>query len=93
MAGIASRSSFPTSPVRCQADRLLPWLLDAISHVPANRIVIVNGTGSHRANTPAELSAMVGEDVLRRYRVVNHDSHDPSTLALAGSARTDSPCC
>ena len=64
--------------------RLLPWLFDAISHVPADRIVIINGTGSHRANTPAELSAMVGSDVFGRFRVVNHDSHDPSTLAMAG---------
>ncbi len=71
--------------------RLLPWLLDAISHVPAGRIVIVNGTGSHRANTLAELSAMVGEEVLRRYRVVNHDSHDPSTLALAGIGQDGQP--
>ena len=46
-------------------DRLLPWLLAELAHVPAERIVIVNGTGSHRANTPDELSAMVGEDVLR----------------------------
>jgi nickel-dependent lactate racemase len=65
-------------------DRLLPWLLDAISHVPPDQIVVINGTGSHRANTPAELSAMVGSDVSSRYRVINHDSHDPATLAKAG---------
>ena len=73
------------------SDRLLPWLLEAISHVPDNRIVIVNGTGSHRANTPQELSAMVGADVLVRYRVVNHDSHDPSALTNAGSGQDGQP--
>ena len=65
-------------------DRLLPWLLGAIAHVPDPQIVIINGTGSHRANTPSELAAMVGPAILARYRVVNHDSHDSSTLAGAG---------
>jgi nickel-dependent lactate racemase len=66
------------------SDRLLPWLLDAIRHVPDDDVVIVNGTGSHRVNTTDELRAMVGGAVLERYRVVNHDSHDPATLAPAG---------
>lgn len=65
-------------------DRLLPWLLQTIAHVPDTQIVIINGTGSHRANTPSELATMVGSAILSRYRVVNHDSHDPSTLASAG---------
>lgn len=65
-------------------DRLLPWLLQTIAHVPDTQIVIINGTGSHRANTPSELATMVGPAILSRYRVVNHDSHDPSTLASAG---------
>jgi nickel-dependent lactate racemase len=73
------------------SNRLLPWLLEAISHVPDNRILIVNGTGSHRANTAQELSAMVGADVFARYRVVNHDSHDPSTLTNVGIGQDGQP--
>lgn len=65
-------------------ERLLPWLFAELAHLPAENIVIINGTGSHRVNTPEELSAMVGADVLARYRVVNHDAHDPSNLAPAG---------
>jgi len=65
-------------------DRLLPWLLQTFAHVPDTQIVIINGTGSHRANTPSELATMLGPAILSRYRVVNHDSHDPSTLASAG---------
>lgn len=66
------------------SDRLLPWLLEEIGHVPPDRIVIVNGTGSHRINTDDELRTMVGAEVFERYRVVNHDSHDPATLAPVG---------
>ncbi len=68
------------------SDRLLPWLFAELSHVPDDNIVIVNGTGSHRANTHDELIGMLGEPVVKRYRVVNHNAHDASTLATAGTA-------
>src|SRR5437762_1971160 len=66
--------------------RLLPWLFAELSHVPAENFTIVNGTGSHRGNTREELAAMVGADVLKKYRVINHDAHDPATLKFAGRA-------
>jgi len=72
-------------------DRLLRWLFAELAHVPPANVVIVNGTGSHRANTPDELRVMLGADVLARYRVVNHDAHDPGTLALAGKTRDGLP--
>ena len=65
-------------------ERLLPWLFEELSHVRPENVTIVNGTGSHRANTGEELAAMVGRDVYEKYRVVNHDAHDPDTLLLAG---------
>jgi nickel-dependent lactate racemase len=73
------------------SDRLLPWLFAALDHVPAERIVIVNGTGSHRANTHEELARMVGGDVVRRYRVVNHDAHDPASQLPAGTGSDGQP--
>jgi nickel-dependent lactate racemase len=81
----------PDSTRPLPSDRLLPWLLEELSHVPAERLVIINGTGSHRANTPQELERMVGRAVLDRYPVVNHDAHDPSTLVAVGSAPDGQP--
>ncbi|MDP9365509.1 MAG: nickel-dependent lactate racemase, partial [Chloroflexota bacterium] len=72
-------------------DRLLPWIFAELAHVPAANVVVINGTGSHRANTPDELRAMVGAEVLKRYRVVNHDAHDAGTLATAGSTSDGLP--
>jgi nickel-dependent lactate racemase len=66
------------------SERLLPWLFEELAHVPAGRFVIIDGTGSHRTNTREELAQMVGADILGRYEIVNHDAHDPSTLAVAG---------
>jgi nickel-dependent lactate racemase len=73
------------------SERLLPWLFAELGHVPAENVVIVNGTGSHRVNTPTELEAMLGRDVLARYRVVNHNAHDPATLTHAGAAPDGAP--
>jgi nickel-dependent lactate racemase len=64
--------------------RLLPWLFEELAHVPAENFTIVNGTGSHRVNTPDELAGMVGANTAAKYRIVNHNSHDKATLKLAG---------
>jgi nickel-dependent lactate racemase len=69
------------------SDRLLPWVFSELAHVPADNFTIVVGTGSHRANTPEELDRMLGPAVARRYRVVNHDAHDPATLTRVGRSR------
>lgn len=67
------------------SDRLLPWLFAELAHVPTENFTIINGTGSHRVNTPEELARMVGQEIVARYRIVNHNAHDPSTLAPAGT--------
>jgi nickel-dependent lactate racemase len=67
------------------SERLLPWLFREIAHVPAANVTIINGTGSHRPNTPAELEQMVGRAVAATYRIVNHAAQDPPGLALAGT--------
>ena len=66
------------------SDRLLPWLLEELAHVPAKNFTFVIGTGSHRANTPAEIVRMLGPEIARRYRVVNHDAHAPAGLVTVG---------
>jgi len=66
-------------------DRLLGWLFAELNHVPSQNFVIINGTGSHRVNTPEELEQMVGKEVAARYAIVNHNAHDPATLKLAGN--------
>jgi lactate racemase len=73
------------------SDRLLPWLFAELAHVPARNVVIVNGTGSHRPNTPPELERMVGRAVASTYRVVNHAAQDPTELRAAGTTRDGRP--
>ena len=66
------------------SERLVPWLLDELSFVPRDQFVVINGTGSHRANTEAELRRMVGDEVFETVRVINHNGFDPATLTHLG---------
>jgi nickel-dependent lactate racemase len=68
------------------SERLLPWILGELSHVPREQVVIVNGTGSHRANTREELVQMLGQEIVETVRVVNHDAFDETTLRYLGTS-------
>jgi lactate racemase len=67
---------------------MLAAVLAEIDHIPPADVVIMVATGTHRGNTPAELEAMLGGDLLSRYRVVNHDARNAPSLAFAGTTRT-----
>ena len=47
-------------------------------------VTLLVATGNHRPNTPAELDAMLGAEICRRLRVVNHDGRDPAVLVTVG---------
>jgi nickel-dependent lactate racemase len=64
--------------------KLVPWLLEELSHVPKDNFVIINGVGSHRANTHEELIAMLGKEVVDNIRIENHDAFDESKLSRVG---------
>ncbi len=68
------------------SDRVLPPLLAEIegAGVPREQVTILVATGTHRANTSAELDEMLGPAIARGYRVVNHDARDDSMLVCRG---------
>ncbi|MEZ5277944.1 MAG: nickel-dependent lactate racemase [Opitutaceae bacterium] len=68
------------------SDRLLPWLFGELAHVPDANITIIIGTGTHRGNTEAELRRMVGDAVVDRYRIVNHDAVNREGLVEVGTS-------
>ena len=70
---------------------LLPVLLDELAHLPDARIVILIATGTHRPNARGELVEMLGEDIVDRYRVVNHSAFDEAGLAYLGEVQPRVP--
>ncbi len=75
---------FPDITRAMPNDRVLPVVLDALSHVPDRRITLLNATGLHRENTPAELEQMLGSAITSRYRVVNHRGFIQDDLVHVG---------
>jgi len=65
-------------------EKLVPWLLKELSHVPKENFVIINGVGSHRPNTTDELIQMLGKEVVDTVKIENHDSFDDSKLVHVG---------
>ncbi len=47
-------------------------------------VTIIVATGTHRANTEAELRAMLGDRLVDTVRIVNHDARDPGSLVWRG---------
>ncbi len=91
-AGVAITVSDITRPV---PNRLfLPALLDELNAagVADSRVIILIGTGMHRPSTPQERESIVGPDVLKRVRVVDHRSDQADSLVRLGDDPPVSVC-
>jgi nickel-dependent lactate racemase len=67
---------------------MLEVIFSEIAQARPEDVTLFVATGTHRTNTPAELERMLGREILARYRVVNHDSRDRSTLEYVGRTAT-----
>src|SRR5436189_1002423 len=54
-------------------ERLIPWLLEYLKDVPRENITLLNQLGTHRPNTKEELEQLLTPEVVRDYRVINHE--------------------
>lgn len=70
-------------------DRVLPVLLEELARagLPDDHIALLNALGTHRPQTEAELKIMLGEAVVNRYRIVQHNAWDETTLSPVGRNR------
>ena len=66
-------------------------LLAEMPGVRHEDITILIATGTHRANTPAELERMLGAELARRCRVINHNARDESSLRHIGTTTSGVP--
>ncbi|MHB1357125.1 MAG: nickel-dependent lactate racemase [Anaerolineae bacterium] len=72
-------------------DRVLPVLLAELSHIPREQITLINAVGTHRANTTSELEGMLGADIVRNYRILQHNAWDDANLVNLGVSRQGHP--
>ncbi len=73
-------------------DLMIPAVLEELEGLVAlEDVVLLVATGTHRGNTDAEIRAMLGDEVVDRVRVVNHDARDDSSLVYLGRHGADVP--
>jgi nickel-dependent lactate racemase len=67
-------------------DRLLPVLLAELQAAGVRRadLTLLNGLGTHRRQTEAELRAMLGDPIVENYRCLQHDCQDDAGLVSLG---------
>jgi nickel-dependent lactate racemase len=74
-------------------DRIFPILLAEIeaAGVARHDITLLNGLGTHRPQTDAELRAMLGDAIVDNYRCRQHDCHDDDNLVPLGHTASGHP--
>lgn len=74
-------------------DRLLPVLLDELhlAGITAEDIILLNGLGTHRPQTEAELRMMLGDQIVDKYRCIQHDCNDDDNLVSLGETSLGNP--
>jgi nickel-dependent lactate racemase len=72
---------------------LLPPLLDALRRagLPREAIALQVATGLHRPNTQGELDQMLGTELARSLRIVQHDARDAAAHADLGTTSSGIP--
>ncbi len=63
-------------------DRLMPVLVSELEAAGVARqdITLLNGLGTHRRQTEAEMRALLGDQIVEHYRCLQHDCQDDSNL-------------
>ena len=74
-------------------DRILPVLLDELetAGIAQENITLINGLGTHRLQTEAELRAMLSDRIVEGYRCLQHDCRDEANLVSLGETSLGHP--
>jgi nickel-dependent lactate racemase len=71
----------------------MPVLLAELETAGINRhdITLLNGLGTHRPQTDAELRTMLGDNIVDNYRCEQHDAFDDNNLVYLGQTKLGHP--
>lgn len=77
----------------CPDNKITPVLLDELASagIKEKDVTIVVGTGLHRPSTYDELKEKLGERVLQRVTVINHNAGDEGNLTYLGTTSQGTP--
>jgi nickel-dependent lactate racemase len=66
---------------------LIPQICSELDHLSDSQILLFNSTGTHRANTEAELVQMLGRSIIDRFRIIQNDAQDEESHVLVGTTK------
>lgn len=74
-------------------ERIIPWLLEYLKECGVRReaVTLLNGLGTHRPNTREELERLLSQEVVRDYRVLNHEPENAGELRQVGVTADGTP--
>jgi len=75
---------FPDRSRPMPSSMVLPAILTELSHLPTDKITLLNALGVHRPNTREELTEMLGADIVKNYRILQHNADDTNMLVHLG---------
>lgn len=64
---------------------IMPALLSELDHLFDENIILFNATGTHRENTKEELISILGEDVYKRFKIIQNDCMDNASHVHVGT--------
>lgn len=73
---------------------LIPVLLEELTErmkIPKDDITILTATGTHRPHTAEELIRLVGEEVYRNYRIIDHEGAKKEDMVYLGTTSRGTP--
>lgn len=85
--------AFTDTSRACPDHLLVPLLLEELqaAGLSPGSIMLLCAVGVHRPITDAEMRTKLGDEVVDRYRVINHDARDAASLVQLGRTVHDIP--
>lgn len=70
----------------CGTKEFLPVIIEELNSIGVkdDDITIVVATGTHRGHTPEEDLVVCGEEIVKRFKIIQHDSRDKASMVSLG---------
>jgi lactate racemase len=83
----------PDKTRRAASDVVLPLLLDELASagVRDEQVCILFAMGTHAGQSHEERTALLGDQIMKRYRVVEHDARDIESCVHVGTTKYGTP--
>ncbi len=80
----------PDHTRRCKIKSILPSVLSLFPSAET-KVTILIANGTHELQSAVAVTALLGENIVEKYKVIQHDCHDDGSLRYVGETRAGTP--